>query len=164
MKSNEDFRDTLYTIGKGGKRNWVYPHYLPGRFFKVRTLVGYFLIIFYLCLPWITINGKQGVLLDIAHRKFTFLGIELWATDTIYLFLALGILGMCLFFFTSVFGRIWCGWACPETVFLEFLFRPIDRLIEGTDSERRRLDAAPWNLNKIIKKIIFKAQKLIRRL
>lgn len=152
MKNENDFRDTLYTIDKSGKRKWVYPSYLPGRFFKRRTAVAYALLLFYLSMPWVTINGRQGILFDIQHRRFHFLGVELWATDTIFLFLALGILGMSLFFFTSIFGRVWCGWACPETVFLEFLFRPIERLIEGKDSERRKLDAAPWNARKILKK------------
>ncbi len=154
MEKNSDYRDTLYTVDKSGRRKWVYPQYITGNYFKKRTPVAYFLMLIYLCLPWVTIGGKQGVLLDIAHRRFIFFGAEFWATDTIFMFLVLGILAMSLFFFTSVFGRIWCGWACPETVFLEFLFRPIERLIEGSDVERRKLDASPWTLNKIGKKFL----------
>ncbi|MCO6432251.1 MAG: cytochrome c oxidase accessory protein CcoG [Deltaproteobacteria bacterium] len=154
MVTMGDFRDTLYTIDKTGRRKWVYPHYAPGRYFRTRTVVAYLLLAIYLSLPWITISGTQGILLDIPHRRFIFFGAEFWATDTIFLFLVLAGLGMSLFFFTSVFGRIWCGWACPETVFLEFLFRPIERLIEGSDSARRKLDRAPWTFEKIRKKFL----------
>lgn len=154
MSRENDFRETLYTIDKRGNRKWVYPHFLLGRYFRARIVVGYLLMAFYLLMPWITVGDHQAVFLDIAHRRFVFFGLELWATDTIFLFLTLAILAMSLFFFTSLLGRIWCGWACPETVFLELLFRPIERLIEGTDSQRRKLDSAPWNANKIFKKLL----------
>jgi cytochrome c oxidase accessory protein FixG len=110
------------------------------------------LIVFYLSLPWLTIGGKQAVFLQIAERKFTFFGTTFWATDTLLLALVLALLGIALFFFTAIFGRVWCGWACPETVFLEFVFRPIERLIEGGPAQRLRLDQGPWTREKIIKK------------
>lgn len=147
-----DFRDTLYTVDKSGRRRWVYPRFSPGRIMRVRRVVAWILIAFYLALPWISIGGKQGVLLDIPHRRFVFFGAELFATDTIFLFLALAVLALSLFFFTALLGRVWCGWACPETVFLEFVFRPIERLIEGNESARRRLDEAPWSARKLVKK------------
>jgi cytochrome c oxidase accessory protein FixG len=154
MKHKGDHRDTLYTIDKRGKRKWVYAHIVFGPITRLRFLVGWFLVIFYLALPWVTIGGKQGVLLDIPHRRFIFFGFELWATDTIFLFLTLATLGLSLFFFTAILGRVWCGWACPETVFLEYIFRPIERLIEGSDSERRRLDTGPWSVEKVWKKLL----------
>jgi len=100
-------------------------------------------------MPWLTIGGSQAVYLDIFHRRFVFFGTTFWATDTKFLFLVLASLGLSLFFFTAVFGRIWCGWACPETIFLEFVYRPIERLIEGGPLQRQRLDEAPWSLRKI---------------
>lgn len=103
------------------------------------------LVLFYLVLPWLTISGEQAVRLDIGNRKFTFFGNTFWATDSYFLALILGLLAISLFFFTALAGRVWCGWACPETVFLEFLYRPIEQLIEGRPAERLRLDAGPWN-------------------
>ncbi len=106
----------------------------------------------YILMPWIEIGGSQAVLLDLPSRKFIFLGNTFWATDTQFLFLLLGVLASSLFFFTALFGRLWCGWACPQTVFLEFLYRPIERLIEGPAAKRLRLDQAPWTPQKIFKK------------
>lgn len=152
LKSGESYRDSLYTIGQGGHRKWVYPEIVFGKFLKVRTLVAYLLMAFYLLAPWLKINGRPLIYLGLAERKFVFLGVEFWATDTIFLMLTLGALALTLFLVTALFGRLWCGWACPQTVFLEFLFRPIERLVEGDANKRRKLDAAPWNLEKIVKK------------
>lgn len=112
------------------------------------------LMAFYLLMPWVRIGGEQGILLDIVNRQFFFFGSRFIATDTIYLFLILALSALTLFFLTAVVGRIWCGWACPETVFLEFLFRPIERWIEGDHIARRKLDQAPWTLEKIRKKAL----------
>ena len=150
----DDFRDTLYTIDKGGRRKWVYPQLVKGFHFYKRQIIAVILIALYIGMPWVSINGKQAVRFDILNRNFTFLGQTFWATDTIFLVLFLLLMALSLFFFTSLFGRIWCGWACPETVFLEFVFRPIERLIEGGPVQRQRLDAMPWNINKIFKKLL----------
>lgn len=150
----EDFRETLYTVDAEGNRRWVYSELIKGFWFKRRAVVAYSLMVFYLSMPWITIGGRQGVLLDIPNRRFLFFGFEFWATDTQFLFLFFGLLAFSLFFFTAVLGRVWCGWACPETVFLEFLFRPIERLVEGTAAQRRKLDKAPWTWEKIRKKTL----------
>ncbi len=147
-----DFRESLYTIDKQGRRKWVYPTLVKGFFFKRRAIISSLLVAIYIATPWLEIGDKQAVLLDIASRRFTFLGTTFWATDTRLLALTLGMLAFSLFFFTALFGRVWCGWACPETVFLEFLFRPIERFIEGDTAARKRLDAQPWTLNKLFKK------------
>lgn len=149
---SDDFRERLYTIDTRGNRKWVYPTVLSGRFRRFRTLLIIVLMVLYLMLPWITFENEQAVFLDIFHRRFVFFGNVFWATDSYFLFLLLGSLAFSLFFFTSLFGRIWCGWACPETVFLEFLFRPIEHWIEGGPVERRRLDSGPWGIEKILKK------------
>ena len=149
-----DFRETLYTVNAKGVRKWVYPSIISGAFRSHRRLVAIALMLLYLLMPWISVGGNQAVFLDLAHRRFIFFGSIFWATDTFFLFLTLAILGFSLFFFTSLLGRVWCGWACPETVFLEFLFRPIEALIEGNHSQRRKLDAEPWSARKLRIKIL----------
>jgi len=153
MPSGEhDFRQTLYTVDEKGERKWVYPIYVVGRFTKLRRIVVSSLMIVLFSLPWLSVGGQQAVLLDIPHRKFTFFGETFWATDTIYLMMLFGIAALSLFCFTALFGRVWCGWACPQTVFLEFLFRPLEALIEGSGPRRRRLDEGPWSLEKVLRK------------
>ncbi len=147
-----DFRETLYTIDKSGHRRWVYSTLVPGAFFRSRTVVSLLLILIYIAMPWISVGGEQAVLLDFVHRRFTLFGVTFWATDTLFLVFVLGILALSLFFFTALFGRIWCGWACPETVFLEFVFRPIERLIEGPPAKRIKLDGHRWSVEWMWKK------------
>ncbi len=149
---DQSFRETLYTVNKHGKRNWVYSSLVPGKWWSRRVLVGSVLLAIYLLTPWLKVSGEQMILLSIPDRKFVFFGATFWATDTTFIVMVLGGLGILLFFVTSVFGRLWCGWACPETVFLEYVFRPIERLIEGSPAERLRLDSGPWTGNKIFKK------------
>lgn len=154
MKVKTDFRETLYTIDKQGKRKWVYSNLVIGSWFKRRAIIAYGLMALYLLMPWIEIGGKQGIRFDFPLRQFTFFGTTLFATDTIFLFLTLSSLALTLFFVTALFGRTWCGWACPETVFLEFLFRPIERLIEGSGAQRLHLDHSAWTWEKIRKKLL----------
>ncbi|MCB0323328.1 MAG: cytochrome c oxidase accessory protein CcoG [Bdellovibrionales bacterium] len=149
-----DFRETLYTVDKKGRRKWVYATLAEGYFHRRRQIVAYSLIAFYLLMPWVTINGRQGIHFDFPNRKFILFGQQFWATDSYFLFLVFGMLAFSLFFFTAVAGRLWCGWACPETVFLEFVFRPIERWIEGSPAQRKRLDDGPWTAEKIRKKLL----------
>ncbi|MBL7662388.1 cytochrome c oxidase accessory protein CcoG [bacterium] len=147
-----DYRETLYTVTKDGSRKWVYAEIIRGFFYRRRTLVAYILLTVYLSMPWITVGNSQAVFLDIFNRKFVFFGSTFWATDMRYLFLVLGALAFSLFFFTALFGRIWCGWACPETVFVEFVFRPIETLIEGSPQKRKKLDQSHLTVEKFLKK------------
>jgi cytochrome c oxidase accessory protein FixG len=149
---NEDFREVLYTIDKKGNRKWVYPSVTVGAFWRIRRVVSAVLIVIYLSLPWITIGNHQAVRIDLAHRTLFAFGSSFWASDTVILWALILSLAFSLLFFTSLFGRVWCGWACPETVFLEFVFRPIERLIEGNARQRAALDSGPWNRDKVLRK------------
>lgn len=151
-KGSDDFRVTMYTVDARGNRKWVYPTIVQGVLRQRRRVVAAILVVLYVILPWITVGTEQAVKLDLLHRRFTFFGQVFFAADTLYFFLLVSIAIFSLFFFTAALGRIWCGWACPETVFLEFIFRPIEQLIEGNVADRRRLDAAPWSTNKILRK------------
>lgn len=111
-------------------------------------------MVIYASLPWIQINGYPAVLLDVQHHRFHFFGLTLATQDLwVFFFLITG-LGFSLFFITSLLGRIWCGWTCPYTVFLEHLFRRIERLIDGDSLARARLDAAPWTFSKITRRVV----------
>ena len=113
---------------------------------------AWFLIAIYLSLPWIPVGGHPAVFLDIAGRRFHLLGQTLAFQDIWLLFFAITGLGFSLFLVTSLLGRVWCGWACPQTVFLEHVFRRAERWIEGDAVARRQLDAAPWTTNKIVRR------------
>ncbi|XZE21955.1 cytochrome c oxidase accessory protein CcoG [Pirellulaceae bacterium SH449] len=122
----------LPTLAKDGKRRWITPSLAMGKYWHQRRIVGYALIAFFVILPHLRINGKPYVLLDIASRQFTFLGHTFYPTDTPLL--ACLMLGsfFAVMLATSVAGRVWCGWACPHTVYMEYVFRPIDRLFDRT--------------------------------
>lgn len=117
-----------------------------------RKRVRFFLIFVFLFIPWLKINGHQAILLDLQHRKFAFLGLVLRAHNAPLLFFVLAALGFGLFFVTSIWGRIWCGWACPQTVFIEGVFRKIERWIDGNHLERKKLADADWSAVKVRKR------------
>lgn len=127
----------LSTLNPDGSRRWLRPRPSPGTFRAARRIVAYGLIVLFSVLPWLTINGKPAVLLDVVHRKFTLFGKTFLPTDTLLLALLLIILFILIFFVTALFGRVWCGWACPQTVYLEFLYRPIEFLLEGTPGKKK---------------------------
>ena len=129
----------------------IYPRQVKGRFARLRvTAVWVLLGLFYL-LPWIDIGGKQSVLFDLPARKFYILGMTFWPQDFIYLALLMIAAGLSLFFFTALAGRLWCGFACPQTVWTE-VFIWIEQWIEGDRQKRIKLDKSPWNANKILRK------------
>ena len=129
----------------------IYPRQVKGRFARLRvTAVWVLLGLFYL-LPWINIGGKQSVLFDLPARKFYILGMTFWPQDFVYLALLMITAGLSLFFFTALAGRLWCGFACPQTVWTE-VFIWIDQWIEGDRQKRIKLDKSPWNANKILRK------------
>ena len=139
----------MSTIRDDGSRRYLFPSDVSGRFTRARAWAALVLIAIYLLLPWIKIGGYPAVFLDIAERRFHFFGWTLAAQDLWLMFFLITGLGFSLFFVTALLGRVWCGWACPQTVFLDHVYRKIERGIEGDAVERRALDAAPWTVGKI---------------
>lgn len=146
-------RNTVTTIRSDGSRPFLFPADPKGRFNTARRLSAYALIALYLSLPWIKIGGYPAVFLDVAERRFHLFGITLAAQDMWLLFFVITGLGFTLFFVTALLGRVWCGWACPQTVFLDHVYRRIERWIDGDALKRRALANAPLSAQKIFKRV-----------
>ena len=129
----------------------IYPRQVSGRFARLRVIAVWVLLGLYYVLPWINMEGRQAVLFDLPARKFYLLGLTLWPQDFPYLAVLLIIAALSLFFFTAIGGRLWCGFACPQTVWTE-IFIWMEQLTEGTRSQRMKLDKAPWSWNKLRRK------------
>ncbi len=154
MSEELTFRDRPININEKGARKWVYAKKPSGKWYTRRTIVSWILLLFFVGVPFIRVNGHPLILLDIANRKFIIFGAIFWAQDTFIL--ALLMLSFVLFvvLFTVTFGRLWCGWACPQTIFLEMVFRKIEFLIEGDYKERYKRDNGTWTTEKIYKKTL----------
>ncbi len=152
--AEETFRDHLSTVDKEGKRVWVYPKKPKGRFTNYRSLVSYTLLVVLLSGPFIKIQGQPLLLLDILERRFIIFGQVFWPQD--FFLFVIGMITAVVFItlFTVVFGRIFCGWICPQTIFMEGVFRKIEYWIEGDYMAQKKLDKQPWNREKVIKKSV----------
>ncbi|MDY0781406.1 cytochrome c oxidase accessory protein CcoG [Tenacibaculum sp. IB213877] len=150
---NEKFRDSIGTINEEGKRSWVYPKKPSGNFYKYRSYVSYFLLVILFSAPFIKINGNQFLLFNVLERKFNIFGFPFWPQDfhLVVISMIIGVVFITLF--TVVFGRIFCGWICPQTIFMEMVFRKIEYWIEGDRNKQIKLDKQPWNAEKIRKRI-----------
>jgi cytochrome c oxidase accessory protein FixG len=147
-------RDSVTTIRSDGSRPFLFPADPHGRFNLARRLSALGLVVFYLSLPWITVNGYPAVFLDVSALRFHLFGLTFAAQDIWLLFFVITGLGFSLFFITALFGRVWCGWACPQTVFLDHVYRRIERWIDGDAVKRRALHGAPWSTGKIVRRIV----------
>jgi cytochrome c oxidase accessory protein FixG len=150
----EDPPRQVSSLNADGSRNFVYPADVRGRFRSARKLAFAVLIAFWAALPWVPIGGHPAVFLDVDRRTFYLFGGSFNSQDIPFVFFFLTGFAFAMAFTTALAGRVWCGWACPQTVFLESLFRPIERLIEGNREARMRLDGGPWTFGKIAKKIV----------
>ncbi len=121
----------LSTLEADGSRRWLTPKLSKGRFWQWRRVVAYLLIAIYALAPFVTINGRPAILLDLISRQFTILGVTFLPTDSVLLSLLLVLVAVTIFAATALAGRVWCGWACPQTVYMEFVFRPLERLFTG---------------------------------
>lgn len=142
----------LKTTDEKGNRVYLFPEDITGFWKTRRRAFYYFLIFLYLFLPWIYIDGKQWVLLDIPKRTFRIFGFEFFGHDGPLLFFLLAGFILTIAFITSIWGRVWCGWACPQTVFIDAIYRNIEKLVEGKARARKALAAAPWTFEKIWKR------------
>jgi cytochrome c oxidase accessory protein FixG len=154
MKQNRPSRATPTTINQDGSRMFLHPADVKGFFTTYRRLFAWLLIAIYVSLPWIPVNGHPAVFLDVINRRFHLFGLSFAAQDLWMAFFFITGLGFSLFFITSLLGRIWCGWACPQTVFLENVYRRVERLIEGDAAARKKLDRQGWDGEKITKRVI----------
>ena len=151
---NEQFRDSIGTINNEGKRAWVYPKKPSGRFYKYRSYVSYFLLLILLSAPFIKINGNQFLLFNVIKRKFNIFGFPFWPQDFHLLVVSMIVGVVFIILFTVVFGRIFCGWICPQTIFLEMVFRKIEYWIDGNRGKQIRLEKQEWNAEKIKKRLL----------
>ncbi|MBS4071730.1 MAG: cytochrome c oxidase accessory protein CcoG [Algoriphagus sp.] len=148
----ESFRDALASVREDGKRNWVYPKKVKGFFYNYRTYLSWLLLAILFAGPFIKVDGRPYMLFNIFERKFIIFGAAFWPQDTHLLIFLLLIFFVFVILFTVVFGRVWCGWACPQTLFMEMVFRKIEYLIEGDANQQRTLNEGPWTAEKIWKK------------
>lgn len=148
------FRDSISTVDNQGKRIFIHPKKPKGRYFNRRLIVGWALLINLFLVPFIKVNDHPLFLFDVIQRKFILFGVHFWPQDS-YLF-AIGMISLLvgIVLFTAVYGRLWCGWTCPQTVFMEILFRPIEYLIDGDAKEQSKLKNGPWTFEKIWKRIV----------
>ena len=153
-QDSENFRDSIGTISEEGKRAWVFPKKPSGRFYKYRKWVSYFLLAFLMLSPFVKINGNQFLMFNVLERRFNIFGFPFWPQD-FHLFVVSMIIGVIFIaLFTVAFGRIFCGWMCPQTIFMEMVFRRIEFWIDGDRGAQMRLDRQPWNAEKIRKRVL----------
>jgi cytochrome c oxidase accessory protein FixG len=149
----DEYRDTLATVDEKGKRVWLYPKKPSGRYHRWRVAVTVLLLTLFFAGPFISLNGRPFLLFNFFERKFIVFGQVFWPQDFFLLALTLIASFVFVILFTVVFGRIWCGWACPQTLFMEMVFRKIEYWIEGDANEQRRVNKGPWDAKKIRRKV-----------
>ena len=150
----EAFRDSVATISHEGKRNFINPKKPKGKLYNLRTWFSVFYLVIFFTLPFIKVNDAPLFMFNILERKFIFFGMIFWPQD--FFIFAIGFLTFMVFIilFTVVFGRVFCGWACPQTIFMEMVFRKIEYWIDGDSNQQKKLRAMAWNAEKIRKRVV----------
>ena len=151
--SDESFRDSISTITEDGKRNYIFPKKPSGPYYDKRKILSYLLLAFLISAPFVKINGNQFLMFNVLERRFNIFGFPFWPQD-FHLFvmsMIVGVVGLTLF--TVAFGRIFCGWFCPQTIFMEMVFRRIEYWIDGDRGAQLRLAKQEWNAEKIRKRV-----------
>lgn len=153
-EQKEVFRDSIATIDESGKRNFIFPKKPKGKLYNYRTYVSWFLLAFLLAAPFIKIKGNQFLLFNVIERKFNIFGFPFWPQDFHLLVISMLVSVVFVILFTVIFGRIFCGWMCPQTIFMEMVFRKVEYLIEGDRSKQIKLAKQAWNSEKIRKRTL----------
>lgn len=146
------FRDKVATVDKEGKRLWVFPTKPKGKLYNARTWLSLLYLAVFFSLPFVKVNGHPFFLINILERKFILFGQIFWPQDFFIFGLGMVVFIVFVALFTVVFGRVFCGWACPQTIFMEMVFRRIEYWIEGDGPKQKLLAKAPWNTDKILRK------------
>ncbi|MDQ7917573.1 cytochrome c oxidase accessory protein CcoG [Mesonia sp. MT50] len=153
-QGKDNFRDTIGTLNEDGDRAFVFPKKPSGKWYEYRKYVSYVLLIFLVAAPFIKINGNQFLMFNVLERRFNIFGFPFWPQD-LYLFVIMMIIGVVfILLFTAAFGRLFCGWICPQTIFMEMVFRRIEYWIDGDRGKQIRLSKMPWNAEKIKKRVL----------
>ncbi|MDT0293599.1 cytochrome c oxidase accessory protein CcoG [Mesonia ostreae] len=153
-QGKDNFRDTIGTLNEDGGRAFVFPKKPSGKWYEYRKYVSYVLLIFLIAAPFIKINGNQFMMFNVLERRFNIFGFPFWPQD-LYLFVIIMIIGVVfILLFTAAFGRIFCGWICPQTIFMEMVFRRVEYWIDGDRGKQIRLSKMPWNAEKIKKRVL----------
>jgi len=145
--------DSLASLDASGNRIFIYPAQVKGLWHQRRLILQMILLAIFLAIPWIKIGGAPAILLNLPERRFAIFGLTFWAHDGPIIFFVLTISALSLVLATAIWGRIWCGWACPQTVFIEQVYRRLETWIEGSHLERRKLNEGPLTLSKVVKKL-----------
>ncbi|WP_405250424.1 cytochrome c oxidase accessory protein CcoG [Dokdonia sp. Asnod3-C12] len=153
-QGKDNFRDSMGTLDKEGKRAWVFPKKPSGKWYEYRKYVSYLLLAILLSSPFIKVGGNQLFMFNVLERRFNIFGYPFWPQD-FHLFVIMMIIGVVfVILFTVAFGRIFCGWICPQTIFMEMVFRRIEYWIDGDRGKQIRLKKMPWNKEKIKKRVL----------
>ncbi|HRY99751.1 MAG TPA: 4Fe-4S binding protein, partial [Bacteroidales bacterium] len=146
------FRDRITTVDDRGKRRWLFPKRPKGRLYTYRIWLSYLLLLIFFLTPWLRIDGEPVMMLDVIRRKFVLFGQIFWPQDFHLFVLMMILLIVFIVAFTVVYGRIFCGWLCPQTIFMEMVYRRIEYWIEGDSRAQRALREEPWTLRKVWKR------------
>lgn len=149
-----EFRNKISTVTKSGKRRWVFAEKPAGKFYNLRNIFSAVYFILFFSLPFLKIHGEPVFMLNFPAGKFVVFGKIFWPQD--FFIFAVGMISAIIFIalFTVIYGRLFCGWICPQTVFLEMLFRKVEWLIEGSYTQQQKRDAGPWNTDRILRKTL----------
>ena len=128
---------------KGKKRTWIYAKQPAGKFYNLRQMVGYSLLLFFIAAPFLKIGGNPFLMFNIVERKFSIFGTLFYPQDLHIFVFGMLIILVGIVLFTAIFGRVWCGWTCPQTIFMELVFRRIEYWIEGDWTQQKKLNSGP---------------------